>query len=620
MKNLFRFKFILLSIVTTSILSSCASPVVSERSIASEGESCREIFSKFFSRDNSAANKKITKNLEPVKTQDDLEPSFTMLLSKRSALKERYQKFVDSIADFNPAADRAIKGKAKLLIDPQEAYMAKIMMIKRAKYSVDVSYYIFHDDDSGRALLNELRLAIKRGVKVRIMLDSLGSVTNAPFYTDLKALMALRGGVIRNVNGELTNQRASAEAVIINPMINIRAHVSNWYNRVQNLFLDEGAKLPITSISMNRRSHDKILMIDSNSVEDSMAIIGGRNMANYYYDLGKSKNNTFQDLEILVKNITKVDDDGTSHNSLENYYNKVFYYLANKNLESFLMKINRNSARKAFKKMRSGSREIFSPENMGLEKEMVRLETEKFLDNDFEEGMVSIVHELQNFSRVKAFLTPHSIKNKANADSLMGKLTEEMKQAKKSICISSPYLWLSDDDIAFLKRWLAEDSSRVLKVISNSIGTTDNVPAQAMVDTILGPKLVTELEGDPIASQIKVYAYGKMDDTTLGGTVEYGKLHAKFTIIDENKVLVSTSNLDPRSRYLNSELGVFFEGKDGMMASNLQAYFDKLVNMSYEWGSPEWKQARELKENRVAMTLQKFVGKIIHFFNLVPLI
>lgn len=620
MKNLFILKFILLSIVTTSLLSSCASPVVSERSIASEGESCREIFSKFLSKDDSAANKKITKNLEPVKTADALEPSFTKLLSKRSALKEKYQKFADSIADFNPAADRAIEGKAKLLIDPQEAYMAKIMMIKRAKYSVDVSYYIFHDDDSGRALLNELRLAIKRGVKVRIMLDSLGSVANAPFYTDLKALMALRGGVIRDVNGELTDQRATAEAVIINPMINIRAHVGNWYNRVQNLFLEEGEKLPVTSISMNRRSHDKILMIDSNSVDDSMAIIGGRNMANYYYDLGESKNNTFQDLEILVKNITKIDDEGTPHNSLENYYNKIFYYLANKNLESFLMKINRNSARKAFKKMRSGSREIFSPENMGLEKEMARLEAEKFLDENYEDGLVSIVHELQNFSRVKAFLTPHSIKNKPNADSLMGKLTDEMKKAKKSICISSPYLWLSDEDITFLKKWLAEDPTRVLKVISNSIGTTDNVPAQAMVDTILGPKLVTELEGDPIASQIKVYAYGKMDDAALGGTVDYGKLHAKFTIIDDTKVLVSTSNLDPRSRYLNTELGVFFEGKDGMMASNLQAYFDKLVSMSYEWGSPEWKQARELKENRLAMTLQKYVGKIIHFFNLVPLL
>lgn len=620
MKNLFNLKFILLSIVTTSLLSSCSSPVVSNRSIASESESCREIFSKFFNRQDSAANKRITKNLEVANSEDALEPSFTKLLSQRKALKEKYEKFVDSIEDFNPAADRAIEGKAKLLIDPQEAYMAKIMMIKRAKYSVDVSYYIFHDDDSGRALLNELRLAIKRGVKVRIMLDSLGSVANAPFYTDLKALMALRGGAIRDVNGELTNQRASAEAVIINPLINIRAHVNNWYNRIQNLFLEDFAKNPVTSVSMNRRSHDKILMIDSNSTKDSMAIIGGRNMANYYYDLGASKNNTFQDLEILVKHITKEGDDGTPQNSLENYYNKIFYYLANKNLESFLMKINRNSARKAFKKMREGNRAIFSPEKMNLEEEMVRLNNEKFLDDNFEEGMVSIVHELQNFSRVKAFLAPLSTHNPHNAESLMGKLTDEMKKAKKSICISSPYLWLSDDDIAFVKSWLAEDSSRVFKVISNSIGTTDNVPAQAMVDTILGPKLVTELEGDPIASQIKVYAYGKMDDAALGGTVDYGKLHAKFTIIDDNKVLVSTSNLDPRSRYLNTELGVFFEGKDGMMATNLQAYFDKLANMSYEWGSPEWKQARELKENRVALTLQKFVGKIIHFFNLVPLL
>ena len=196
-----------------------------------------------------------------------------------------------------------------------------------------------------------------------------------------------------------------------------------------------------------------------------------------------------------------------------------------------------------------------------------------------------------------------------------------MKDAKSSIRIVSPYLWLSDDDIAFFKEWLAADSSRVLEVISNSVSTTDNIPAQAMVDTILGPKLVTEVQGTKIAQQIKVYSYGRLDDQALGGTVAYGKLHAKFTIVDGKTAFVGTSNLDPRSRYLNTELGVMFEGKtEGPVAKELTDYFQNLANKSYHWGSEDWKKVREQDANRVSVGIQGFVGKIIHFFNLVPLI
>lgn len=549
-----------------------------------------------------------------------IEPSFAKLLTIRAGLKEKYKKVADSVEDFNPKADHAIEGKAKLLVDPEEAYLAKIMMIRKAKHSIDISYYIFNDDATGRALLHELRLAIKRGVKVRIMVDSLGTIGSTPFYTDLKALMALRGGFMRDVNGKLTTERATAEAVVINPIINVRGHVKNWYNRAQNLLLKEGDKLPVTTIGMNRRSHDKILMIDSSS-PDSMAIIGGRNIADEYYGVADSDKKTYQDLEIILKNITKEDAAGNPTNALENHYNKLYFYLANKKIEDFLIKVNRDEVRDSFKKMRESNRAVLSAnKKKDFEKEITKMEDENFLDENFEGGMISIVNEIQNFSRTKAFLSPMGAHNKVNPESLQGRLTEEMKKAKKSISICSPYLWLSDDDITFIKKWLAEDPTREFKIVTNSISTTDVVAAQAMVDTVLGPKLITELKGSPIASQIKMYAYGKMDDSTLGGDVDYGMIHAKFTIIDGEKVMIKTSNMDPRSRYLNSELGVFFEGNDKAAAKELDEYFKKLADMSYEWGSEDWKKVRETEANKVPLRMQNFSGKVIKYFNLLPLL
>ena len=401
-------------ILVLIFITSCASPELQNRFIASDEEiteNCATIASKVINADLNREAVVLAQDAKKIVYREvdksEINPSFTNMMQIRAKLKAQYERVVESILDFKPEADLAIKGKAKLLVDPQEAYVSKIMMIRKAKYSLDISYYIFHDDESGRALLHEVRQAIKRGVKVRIRLDSLGSVANAPFYSEVKALSALRGGKIRNLAGELTEERAKAEITIINPLFNIRKHVSNWFARVHNLFVEEGDKLPISNFSFNRRSHDKIIMIDAFSPDDSMAIIGGRNIANYYYALDPDGKTTFQDVEIMIKNIAEVDNKGDVHNALDAYYNKIFYYTANKNLENFLIKINRSGIKKQFTKMREGFQSLFSEGGLGLGKKLKEMENKKYLDNDFEEGMISIVHELQNFSRTKAFLSHH---------------------------------------------------------------------------------------------------------------------------------------------------------------------------------------------------------------------
>jgi putative cardiolipin synthase len=203
----------------------------------------------------------------------------------------------------------------------------------------------------------------------------------------------------------------------------------------------------------------------------------------------------------------------------------------------------------------------------------------------------------------------------------VAKLKEQMKSAKKQIDIVSPYLWLSEEEIKFFKEWVQEDPERKVRLISNSIITTDNVPAQAMVDTILGPRLVSDIKGEDYAHQIEVYAFGKSDDLSIGGDVAYGKLHGKFSIIDGKKAIVGTSNLDPRSRYLNTELAISYEGKTtDELTTTLSDYMDRLVANSTLWGSDEWNQIRSHKKVKNLVHLQGFVGKIIHFFNLVPLI
>ena len=62
----------------------------------------------------------------------------------------------------------------------------KIWLIENAKYTVDLSYYIFTRDETVYAILGAVCDAVKRGVDVRIMVDSVGSFSLT--HTELKNL------------------------------------------------------------------------------------------------------------------------------------------------------------------------------------------------------------------------------------------------------------------------------------------------------------------------------------------------------------------------------------------------------------------------------------------------
>ena len=50
---------------------------------------------------------------------------------------------------------------------------ARVQLIQRARHAVDVQYYVFDDDPSGRLLLLSLHEAAARGVRVRLLVDDL---------------------------------------------------------------------------------------------------------------------------------------------------------------------------------------------------------------------------------------------------------------------------------------------------------------------------------------------------------------------------------------------------------------------------------------------------------------
>ncbi|MGI9537257.1 MAG: phospholipase D-like domain-containing protein, partial [Desulfocapsaceae bacterium] len=155
----------------------------------------------------------------------------------------------------------------------------KIWLIDHAEHSVDAGYYIFKNDLVGSAFLGALCQAVQRGVDVRLLVDSVGSLH--PLHPSLKAFETCTdsAGYMINGNGLVTTRKARAQPAI--------------FNAVSKVFVNH-----------NRRSHDKLLIIDGAFPDKSWIMTGGRNISLSYYGFRKdgSKDlSAYKDMEILIK-------------------------------------------------------------------------------------------------------------------------------------------------------------------------------------------------------------------------------------------------------------------------------------------------------------------------------
>jgi putative cardiolipin synthase len=144
-----------------------------------------------------------------------------------------------------------------------DALTHRIALTRLAERSIEMQAYIFKNDLSTMVLLRELMLAADRGVKVRILIDDVGLPPSS------SSLMLL--GFHPNM-----------EVRIFNPF---RFRLSSATLRFSQFALEFSR--------LNRRLHNKLFIAD-----DSVLLIGGRNVSKEYFDLGMDFN--FLDADILL--------------------------------------------------------------------------------------------------------------------------------------------------------------------------------------------------------------------------------------------------------------------------------------------------------------------------------
>lgn len=514
------------------------------------------------------------------------------------------------------------KAKVKIIgsapSDAQRSLAAKIWMIDNAEHTLDLAYYIFKPDLAGYSVMGALCNAVKRGVDIRIMVDSLGSFSFTHY--PLKALTTCNvdAGYIKDLDGNPTKNKARIQFVIINALTNLKSN-------------------------SNRRSHDKLIIKDGVFPDKDMIMTGGRNIALDYYALDENAQSDlagFRDLEIILKSDDRQEHPDTGRvSSLGDitsvYYSFLFLHEGNRLIKTsveapYTPYITKPRDRDGYQQWVDRSqRELRKLRNSPLFSQPYD-NMEQYLSTGFIPTDVRLEHQLTNFISEDVIENASKIKQE-NANSIEGLLNSILQDAERDgeiaghYRIISPYLFAPsfqdklghkvEDSAQVVKEFLDKYPKISFEVITNSIITSDNDFTQSVIDMDTAPRLLLPNDmrkvwiDNPENSKavqemihsdrwkaltsnprLKIYQVGQIDSTLIGGNKEYGLLHAKFFFSDKSG-FVGTSNFDYRSRLYNNEMGFNYISND--VSTQLNRHFEALKDISYRWGSPEWFAMRD---------------------------
>src|ERR1700722_17712669 len=151
----------------------------------------------------------------------------------------------------------------RLLTSGEEALADLIALADHAERTLDIQYYIIHQDDSARILLHHVRLAADRGGRVRGLVDDLNTAGEDRRFLHL-------------------GEHANVEVRVFNPFPGGR--FATWTRFVASA----------TDIRrINHRMHNKLFVADN-----ALAITGGRNIGDEYFTRDPRSN--FIDLDVIA--------------------------------------------------------------------------------------------------------------------------------------------------------------------------------------------------------------------------------------------------------------------------------------------------------------------------------
>ena len=387
-----------------------------------------------------------------------------------------------------------------VLNDGLTAFAVRFDLIAKAQKTLDLQYYIWHDDLTGKVLYDRLLEAADRGVRVRLLLDDLDT--------------SGKDDMLRVIDAH-----PNIEIRLFNPFVHRNSRFVDFMTDTQRI---------------NHRMHNKSLTADNQAT-----IFGGRNIGDEYFDAAEEVG--FSDMEVLA--IGPVANEVSREFDL--YWNSQWAYP----LSAFPAKqpVDVEQVRTFRQQSDEFIEKAASSEYADALRGLYVADIQSIADLDYSWGKWILVYD-----------QPSKVGSKAirSETHLAPRLKEVLDRTSSDLIIVSPYFVPGPNFTRYLTERVSEGVR--VRIMTNSLAAND-VPLvhsgymRYRKDLIKGGVELYEFK--PVKG---VSEEGKKTKAKWSGSSR-ASLHGKFLGFDRRYVFVGSFNLDARSVALNTELGVYFE-------------------------------------------------------------
>jgi len=384
----------------------------------------------------------------------------------------------------------------RLLTLSTNALLSRVALADHAAHSIDLQYYIFADDTTGHLMMQHLLAAADRGVRVRMLID----------------------------DNNFDDKDHLFEALNSHPNIEIR--LFNPFQTRNPTLISRATQFLLEWRRLNRRMHNKSFIVDNN-----VAIVGGRNIGDPYFDAGSDTH--FRDLDVVA--IGPVVQQASE--AFDAYWNCDAAYPFDQ-----LKKTDESSQRLATARL------------------VLQKDARAFSQSDYAQAVLNELPDGPTADKRGEWFwgeaelvadQPEKIEATHDEPSLRigPRLKAMLDGAQHQILATTPYFIPGQTGTKHLVA-LAQRGVSV-KILTNSLASTDEVAAHAGY-VHYRKSLV---EGGVQLYELKPRA-GQSEPSTSIGKSSGVSLHAKTIVVDNREVFIGSLNMDQRSKLLNTEMGV----------------------------------------------------------------
>lgn len=404
-----------------------------------------------------------------------------------------------------------------------DGFLARMQMINAAERTLDLQYFIFRGDETGRLLTQALLRAADRGVRVRVLVDDGETVAGDDQIVGLET-------------------HPSVEIRIFNPFA-YRGHTK----------LIRSIEFTFDAPRLNYRMHNKLLAVDN-----AIALIGGRNIGDQYFQIDPKSQ--------------FADDDVFAAGPIAQQLSATFDEFWNNALS---IPAGALSGGKSSQTALNEHREASNGQGQQLKADDIDYAKRVATGEPFD-GIVSGRLPLVWAHAQLVYDSPD--KKKVEKGAMVGWLMQRAV-AKAAIAVQSellmvtPYLIPGNEGMQIFKD-LRQRNVRV-RVLTNSLesSTALSLLAQASYMHYRVPLLESGVELYEIRSLLG-NARGSGQTAAISRYGNYS-LHGKMFVFDRQRLFIGSMNFDQRSMHLNTEIGLIIDSP--ALAQQVAARFDAMV-------------------------------------------